>query len=392
MAITQITHYYGYLEEYTQLTHEIYSEAQPAVFCDYYSLDKINSIWDDNYISSYQDVGDLSGLRWNKVSLYPVFFSEGTPATLNANEKGTTREDSIRPSVVVPHSNCLEPKIYDFLVFTNLNGESLVYQVMNLEYDMPNARAAFKLNLKPSHHTIAEINAVTSGLYVYNDVLDIINQQTIGIPLVHVTANFQKLDLFIRNNFFKTIIDALVDNNVCSLDLNYAQQRLYDVFPTKKVSLVRPGSPDFKFYQADSFIKLLFEPTFSYPSYTNMMTASSNLSQSFTFRTKSTSYSVTNTSAAGTDFLATMYTGTSLTDVNNSLFQLNQLRQGGHYLPSASTVPLCKMINMLVAFETLHTIPPNYTILATNLLEAIFELSLFNMIAAYAIANLIPSL
>jgi len=393
MSVTRITHYFNYLEEYIRLTHDVYSKAHPAVFCDYYSLDQVNSIYDENYISSYQDIGDLSGLRWNKVSLYPVFFGEGSPPALNASEKGTTREDAIRPTVVVPNTGYIEPKILDYLVFTNLQGESLIYKVINIDYTMPNKRCAYKLQLGPCHHEIPELEAEVSGRYIYNDVLDIITDEIIGVPLLMITSAFGPLDIFLRNNYWVTAMDGLLQDGVFYLDLNQAQKDLYLTFPSKKIALFKTTYSDIQYYQADSVIQLLFADTFVFPSYTNSIDDSTNLSSALTFRFKPrVNTYVKQATAIGDDFIAEFYQGTDYTEVLEALNQLLTYRQGGGYTPVVSTVPLAIMINQLVAFEQAQTIPAGYLQQATNLLEGIFELRLFKKIADYAIANKVTNL
>jgi len=395
-----VRHYYQYLEEYITMTHSTYSKSGNAVYCDYYSLDKDASVWDENYVASYQDIGDLSGLRWNKVSLFPVFFGEGAPASLTGNEKGTTREESIRPTVMVPRTADLEPKLQDYIVFTNLQGETLVYQVVNLDYSMPNNRAHFKLQLFPSHHEIADIEAKVSSRYVYNDVLDIINTQDIGIPLFNITNVMFAVDHYIRTTYFFRRLDCVLENNLCIVDLNYYLNWLSDNFPTSKIELYNLAQEEFKVAPAfaDSAFGLLFDSSYVAASY-SLLGANleeTNMSNTLFHRWKPlVGIAIKGGSAGGigtADLFATMYMGTAYVDVVLALNNLLTYRQGGVYTPSTSTVALPAMINQLVTLEEAGTLPSNYQKQSTNLVEAVFEIAFFKQACEFAITNKITGL
>ena len=393
-----VKHYYGYLEEFITLTHDVYSKSPPAVFCTYYSLDIPNSIWDENYVASYQDIGVLSGRRFNKISLVPTFFGEGAPPSLVGNEKGTTRVESIRPTIVIPRTSYFEPKLGEYVLFTNLNGETLLYETINLDYTMPNNRAAFKLQLTAAHHEIADLEAVVSNRYIYNDYLDIVNAETVGIPLLSITEAIPKIDEYIRNTFFFRPLDCVMDNNVVSLELNYYLQKNSDEFPVqKKTPFFNLAQPDYQSYEVNSMFSLLFESAFTSGSYDVSMTSypEEDMSDTFFNRYKplvGISVYKGGTGASFINGLAAWYTGSDLVEAEAAVAQFFSFRQGTGYTPSTSAVPLAQIINDTVAFEAGVTIPAGYTQRSGNLLEAVMEFGFFRKVCDYAIANKVTGL
>jgi hypothetical protein len=210
---------------------------------------------------------------------------------------------------------------------------------------------------------------------------------------VLVTASFSQVDVFLRNNYWVTGMEALLQDNICCLDLNQAQRELYQTFPTKKISLFRTNYTDIQYYLNSSVINLLFSSSFPYSAYSNSYSSYTTFSSALEFRVKPrVNTEVTNMTTTGNDFIASYYQAQDYLDVIAALNQLLSYRQGLGYTPVISSVPLVKMINQSVDFEQTHNIPSNYSKQSTNLIEALFELRLFKTIADYAISVKIMSL
>jgi len=391
-----IKHYYGYLEEYITLTHSRYAKSSGAVFTTYFTLDPPNCVYDENYMAAYEDVGDASGLRWNKISLFPVFFGEASNPSINANETGSVRAESIRPFVVVPNMSDMTPKIGDFIRFTNLEGETLTYTVINIDYTMPNQRTHYKLALAPAHHKDieGELDAQITGRYVYNDVLDILLEEQLGLAMLKVTNAIYDIDNKLFNNFYNERLDGLVSNNILMLNFNYYVKLINDNFPTKKVKLHSLNQSDFIENDASSIFNLLYGDNFTETNYSlqNQDVDDSDLSIQLLRRFKTLkNYFIKNTGGTETIFDG-FIDNTDEADMIQAFDDLLAYRLSGTYVQRATTVLLSKYIYQLIDFLENQTVPQQFDVEYNNILELLMLQNLAKHYCEYALTQKVTDL
>lgn len=115
MSITPWIRSYNYQEDYFRTLYEIYSEHYIACYpVTYYSLDVDSTIWDKEKINagSYEKggVGELSGVKWKKIQLLPVFGLEQVNMNQSSDEKGgMTYKDGASTQVLFPSVYGLKP-------------------------------------------------------------------------------------------------------------------------------------------------------------------------------------------------------------------------------------------------------------------------------------------
>jgi hypothetical protein len=99
---------YSYIQDYYQHLYRVYADKYtPAYPVTYYSLDKDNSIWDTEKLMagsySRRGVGDLSGVKFKKILLLPVFFMEPIHNRApEGSEMGYTDHQSLKTSLIIP--------------------------------------------------------------------------------------------------------------------------------------------------------------------------------------------------------------------------------------------------------------------------------------------------
>ena len=66
-----------YVEDFLNLVYRYYNEHGIAYVCTYYHLDLTNSICDKEILNgaSYETIGDLSGLVWEKILMLPTSYA-----------------------------------------------------------------------------------------------------------------------------------------------------------------------------------------------------------------------------------------------------------------------------------------------------------------------------
>ncbi len=106
---------YSYIEEYQSLVYDYYSKQGLAFLTTYYGLNKESTVWDNEemFNGSYEKLGDLSGIKWNKYLLLPVYFIDEISTSFDATETGYNKLNET--SFVIPSSYGITPYPGDFV-------------------------------------------------------------------------------------------------------------------------------------------------------------------------------------------------------------------------------------------------------------------------------------
>jgi hypothetical protein len=100
---------YDYIEEYRRLVYDVYSKDAVAYLSTYYNLDSESTVWDDTdlFNGSYERIGELSGIKWNKILLLPVFFIDEITTVFDGKETGYLKDGET--TIVIPSSYGITP-------------------------------------------------------------------------------------------------------------------------------------------------------------------------------------------------------------------------------------------------------------------------------------------
>ena len=178
-----------YTNEYLELVYRYYAEAGISYICTYYNLNIPESVTDTTILDagSYETTGELSGLRWNRIMLFPVYNTETVQNTFIADERGMGKFDQIT-TFNFPTVYGLKPNIHDFVIFedVNLNEDQIykqqsitdyykqskkpVYEVINFEKATNTDVTFWKTNLKIDQQTKIRLDQQLSGDYTYFDL------------------------------------------------------------------------------------------------------------------------------------------------------------------------------------------------------------------------------
>lgn len=98
---------YNYYQDYFKTVYEYYVAAYPAYVVTYYSIDFENSVLEDEYLNAgtydKMGVGTLSGMKWKKISLFPVFGIEQIQPVADSSEDGGINfRDSMETTISFP--------------------------------------------------------------------------------------------------------------------------------------------------------------------------------------------------------------------------------------------------------------------------------------------------
>ena len=161
--------------DYYELLFLYYAACGKSIQCTYYSLDLNNSTYDKSVLDAgtYEKVGDLSGLLWNKILLLQVYQPDTLTLNFTGDEKGFGKFDQLT-TLWIPSIYEIRPQVHDFVHFSNIEQRGNrfkvnqpIYEVVNLE-KATNAESTFwKLYLKPATFDKPEIDKQLCGNYTF---------------------------------------------------------------------------------------------------------------------------------------------------------------------------------------------------------------------------------
>ena len=166
---------YDYIHEYQELVQEYYSRHGVASLCTYWNINKHVTVWDDEQMfgGAYERIGSLSGIKWDKYLLLPVYFAEEIATQFDGSEIGIIKEQET--SIVFPGVYGITPYSGDVIKFESeyLQAQNDTYPVFKVEgiEPFPNTEKRYwKLKCKVYESKGTErLEAKTQDTYVFFD-------------------------------------------------------------------------------------------------------------------------------------------------------------------------------------------------------------------------------
>jgi hypothetical protein len=86
---------YDYIHEYQRLVYDFYSKHSISFLTTYYHINQSETIWEDENLfgGPYEKVGELSGVRWDKILLLPVYFPDEIQTAFDGQDIGYVKEN-----------------------------------------------------------------------------------------------------------------------------------------------------------------------------------------------------------------------------------------------------------------------------------------------------------
>ena len=168
---------YNYLQDFYFTQYQYYNTAYRAFPVTYYSMDRENSIWEDEALmaGSYEKlgVGDWSGVKWKKILYLPVYGIQQVQPNVDNGEKGQNYSQSMTTEMSFPQSyglNPIEGDVVDInfgLDSSSLNISPLfVVTNKNLSHH-GNTDQIFQCKLSVAPFNIVQIDNQISAYYIF---------------------------------------------------------------------------------------------------------------------------------------------------------------------------------------------------------------------------------
>lgn len=164
---------YEYIHEYQELIYDYYSKHVVAFLVTYYNIDINNTVWDDENLlgGAYEPMGDLSGIKWNRILLLPVYYAEEIIPAFDAQEIGYIKETNT--TLVIPSTYGFTPYPGDIIKLESeylnpTNDTYPIYRVEGIEISVNAQRRFWKLRCEVfQSRTLDDVNAQVSNTYSF---------------------------------------------------------------------------------------------------------------------------------------------------------------------------------------------------------------------------------
>ena len=206
------TRLYDYIYDYQKLIYDYYSKTATAFLVTYYNLDLEETIWDSTKLTGgyYEKIGELSGVRWNKILLLPVFFIENLSGGLSGEDIGMVSERDT--DIVIPSSYDFKPYPNDiikldqsYLQPDRQRDVYYLYVVTGIEKSTPMPKTFYKLKVTSEQsRTTTEVDQQVSNTYSFFDYTKLIHT----IPDTIFLAR-----MMLKNEVLKSKLEKMFDQN-----------------------------------------------------------------------------------------------------------------------------------------------------------------------------------
>lgn len=167
------TRLYDYVEEFTNLIYNIYSKHAIAYLVTYYNINKDATVWDDVNLlgGSYEKIGDLTGLKWDKYLLIPVYYTEEISTAFSGDEVGYIKEGET--NIVIPSSYGIQPYPSDIIKFEQSFLKTTddvlpIYSVTGVEKSVNTTLTFWRLKVMVEQtRTITEVDLQVENTYTF---------------------------------------------------------------------------------------------------------------------------------------------------------------------------------------------------------------------------------
>lgn len=194
--------FYFYPDEYLKTVYQYYAVHGVAYPCTYYHCDLEHSIYDNDMLdaASYETLGDLSGLVWEKINLLPIYNCEIMSPSFTVDEKGVTKSNQ-ETSFNIPTEYNIFPTNFDYIYFypfdsNEKNKTENFYRIKHFERATNTDITFWKIYVTTSHHLKNQIDKQIIKNLTFIDWLKAIYSNEQSIQIINQLEQTKENDKF----------------------------------------------------------------------------------------------------------------------------------------------------------------------------------------------------
>ena len=173
MSIQNYERIYAYISEYLDLVYDYYAKHVVAFQTTYYNLNVEETIWEDELIfgGAYEETGELSGIRRNKILLLPVYYMEDITTQFDGQDTGYNKENTT--TFVIPSAYNFVPYPHDIIkmeqsVLRPSNDKYPLYKVTGVEISVNTDKRFWRLRVETlESSTTDDVDEQVVGTYAF---------------------------------------------------------------------------------------------------------------------------------------------------------------------------------------------------------------------------------
>ncbi len=172
MGIQNYFRRYDYIHESQKMLFDFYSKHALSFLVTYWNINQTKTVWDNDTMmgGSYERIGQLSGTRWDRYLLLPVYFPDEISVSFDGNENGYVKEQET--TVTIPSTYNITPYPGDIVKleqgYLQNNDNHPIFIVTNCDIHPNTDKRFWKLKLQVfQSRTVDEILLQTQDTYVF---------------------------------------------------------------------------------------------------------------------------------------------------------------------------------------------------------------------------------
>jgi len=204
---------YNYISDYYNTIYDIYSKVYPGYPISYYSVDWENSVYDKKLMAgSYEKngVGTLTGIKFKKILLLPVFGIEQITPNNSAGEKGLTMHETETSTISFSSNYGLTPSEWDIIHFSqdfmspDNNEDGPVFVVRNVNPATYGNMMMWNCSLKVAPYRLGDVKKQISSEYMFLEFTKSIHRLDTAAILLKLQQNSNSISDELKDMFHGT--------------------------------------------------------------------------------------------------------------------------------------------------------------------------------------------
>jgi len=204
---------YNYISDYYNTVYNIYANAYPGYPITYYSVDWKESIYEPKLMAgSYEKngVGALSGIKFKKILILPVYGIEQITPSNSGGEKGLTMHETETSTITFSSEYGLIPYEWDVVHFSqefmspDNNDNGPVFVVRNTSPATYGNMTMWNCSIKVAPYSLGDIKKQISSEYMFLEFTKKIHRLDTASILIKLQQRSDNLSENLSNVFHDT--------------------------------------------------------------------------------------------------------------------------------------------------------------------------------------------